>query len=329
MSSCLLGPANPGGGRCGTKPRAHQLPDMQQRVHRRETSSSMVPPRRMGPPEMHTSLEDQTVGHRLCVPEVRMVHQSYVTGGGPHARSRNEKKQRRQNEKAERRRRKDLRNKKWEMRASLKGRATVTEIWAWNIQRARVAFPKRNRFCEVLKTIGKSAAEVAMLTEMKETETGMEWIKSQDLYGVLVHGKKSGVLLRDDWAVKWKEQGCKRYCGERCTSVEVDGTVFIAVYQPLWNSDKVEFAEYREELNGLILKCKQQTKLIIGGDLNSSVGNDTKREDEVADPFGLGPTNLAGEDLINWCHEQSLSTLSLTTNGEALGNAQQGARGMS
>ena len=168
-----------------------------------------------------------------------------------------------------------------------------------------------------------------MLTEMKETETGMKWIKSQDLYGVLVHGKKSGVLLRDDWAVKWKEQGCKRYCGERCTSVEVDGTVFIAVYQPLWNSDKVEFAEYREELNGLILKCKQQTKLIIGGDLNSSVGNDTKREDEVAGPFGLGPTNLAGEDLIKWCHEQSLSTLSLTTNGEALGNAQQGARGMS
>ena len=210
----------------------------------------------------------------------------------PDPETRDEKKQRRQNEKAERRRRrKDLRNKKWETRDSLKGRATVTEIWAWNIQRARVAFSKRN-----------------MLTEMKETETGMKWIKSQDLYGVLVHGKKSGVLLRDDWAVKWKEQGCKRYCGERCTSVEVDGTVFIAVYQPLWNSDKVEFAEYREELNGLILKCKQQTKLIFGGDLNSSVGNDTKREkDEVAGPFGLGPTNSAGEDLINWCHEQCLS----------------------
>ena len=65
---------------------------MQQRVHRRETSSSMVPPRRMGPHEMHTSQEDQTVGHRLRVPEVRMVHQSYVTGGRPHARSRNERR---------------------------------------------------------------------------------------------------------------------------------------------------------------------------------------------------------------------------------------------
>ena len=66
----------------------------------------------------------------------------------------------------------------------------------------------------------------------------------------------------------------------------------------------------------------------IGQDLNSSVGNDTKREkNEVAGPFGLVPTNSEGEDLINWCHEQSLSFVNSFFNHKRRGTWKCPARG--
>ncbi|XP_063711602.1 uncharacterized protein LOC134839904 [Symsagittifera roscoffensis] len=77
---------------------------------------------------------------------------------------------------------------------------------------------------------------------------------------------------------------------------------------PLWNADPVEFASYREELNEQILGCDKHIKLIIGGDWNSSIGDTNRRtQDKVAGAYGLGNTNAAGNDLINWCHEHELA----------------------
>ena len=56
------------------------------------------------------------------------------------------------------------------------------------------------------------------------------------------------------------------------------------------------------------MQCKQQNDLIIGGDFNASIGETTDREeDQAAGPHGLGRTNPAGHDLLNWCHEQGLA----------------------
>ena len=83
----------------------------------------------------------------------------------------------------------------------------------------------------MLREVAKSHAEVVLFTELCETVEGIKWIKAGDLYGVLIHGKKSGVFLRDLWAVEWKEQGYKRQC-ERQTD---------------------DFARYREELEDMMI----------------------------------------------------------------------------
>ena len=79
--------------------------------------------------------------------------------------------------------------------------------------------------------------------------------------------------------------------------MDVDGVKFVAACQPLWNADPVEFAIYREELNEQILGCDKHIKLIIGGDWNSSIGDTNRRTQD----------KVAGNDLINWCHEHELA----------------------
>ena len=43
--------------------------------------------------------------------------------------------------------------------------------------------------------------------DLKGKEPGIKWIKAGDFYGVLVHDKRSGVILKGAWADDWKEQG--------------------------------------------------------------------------------------------------------------------------
>ena len=207
-----------------------------------------------------------------------------------------------------RERRKRLRNEKWEDRARIMGKANVTVVWTWNIQRSRVIFPKRNRFNEILRTIAKTDTEIVLFSELAEEKEGVLWVKARDLYGVLIYGKKSGVFLRDSWALDWREQGSVKTCGTRSTAVEVNGVTAIAVYQPVWGGDKTEFESYREELNEMLLRCRKKSTLIVGGDFNASVGEGIFREPTPGlGPYGLGNCNAAGKDLINWCNGQDLA----------------------
>ena len=116
------------------------------------------------------------------------------------------------------------------------------------------------------------------------------------------------MFLRDSWATDWRKQGNRASQGNRSTAVTVNNVTLIATYQPLWSGDLAVISAYREELNSQIMQCKQQNDLIIGGDFNASIGETTDREeDQAAGPHGLGRTNPAGHDLLNWCHEQGLA----------------------
>ena len=117
----------------------------------------------------------------------------------------------------------------------------------------------------MVRWCAKNGADIVLFSELMEQEQGMKWIKSKEVYGVLVHGKRSGVLLLGAWATRWREEGNIRKCGNRCTMVEVGEMRMIAVYQPLWNEDKLEFGAYREETNEAILGCGRNKKLIVGG----------------------------------------------------------------
>ena len=64
------------------------------------------------------------------------------------------------------------------------------------------------------------------------------------------------------------------------------------------NGDPEEIRMYREDLEWMIYT---PAKLVLGGDLNSSVGDLSSRErNKAAGPYGLGRTNDAGNDLMNW-----------------------------
>ena len=130
-------------------------------------------------------------------------------------------------------------------------------------------------------------------------------MKAKDFYGVLIHGKKSGIFLEGEWAVRWKEQGYRKECGNKNTAVKIDGCKFIATYQPLWNGDPEEFDEYREELQQMLI---YKGKTVVGGDFNSSVGDIREREvPGTAGPHGLAKTNVAGRNLLNWCASEGLA----------------------
>ena len=69
-----------------------------------------------------------------------------------------------------------------------------------------MSFPKRNRFSEILRVIGMSNADVVLFTELREEQEGVKWIKAKEIFGILIHGKKSGVFLRDALATKWSDE---------------------------------------------------------------------------------------------------------------------------
>ena len=89
----------------------------------------------------------------------------------------------------------------------------VTPIW--HVQSARASLPWKNRFMEILKVIWENQVEVVMVSEMMEEQPGIKWIKAKELFGALVHGTRSGVFLRGEWAMNWKQQGSKRILGRR------------------------------------------------------------------------------------------------------------------
>ena len=221
-------------------------------------------------------------------------------------RSQNESRlgRRRKHRTEKRLRRLKLRDEKWVQAAKTQGKRETTTMWTWNIQRARVTFPRRDRFADILRVISRSRAEVVFLSELNEQAAAMQWVKSRELYGVLIHGKKSAIFLRAIWAVNWLDQGGKREIGTRSTAVEVDGMKLVSTYQPIWGGDLQEFQSYREELSAMCRTNRNSDLMIIGGDFNSSIGAANNRtRDETTGPFGIGKMNAAGRNLKEWCQE--------------------------
>ena len=63
--------------------------------------------------------------------------------------------------------------------------------------------------------VAKSYAEVVLFSETLRNYKRFQVDQGWRLYGVLVHGEKSGVFLRDESEVEWSEQGCKRQWEKR------------------------------------------------------------------------------------------------------------------
>ena len=65
---------------------------------------------------------------------------------------------------------------------------------------------------------------------------------------VVVHAKKAGFVLREGTLQRWKEEGQKRWFGERVVAVKVRGRHLVAAYQPIWGMNEEGMERYRRNL---------------------------------------------------------------------------------
>ena len=70
----------------------------------------------------------------------------------------------------------------------------------------------------------------------------------------------------------------------------------IAAYAPVSNAGRQLQQTFHDDLDTLMGKAKQQEVMLVGGDFNAALGNETA-QDGVCGPHGLSHTNLAGRTL--------------------------------
>ena len=125
---------------------------------------------------------------------------------------------------------------------------------------------KRRRLRRECERIQKEGWEVVLLSELKAEESGMVWMGENEGACVVIHAKKSGIVLRG-WALqRWREEGQKRWFGERVVAVEVGGMHLVAAYQPIWGLEEEDMERYRRDRESQVA-IGRNARLVIGGDL--------------------------------------------------------------
>ena len=143
------------------------------------------------------------------------------------------------------------------------------------------------------------------LTEIRAECEGVVWLGEEEYRVVMIHGKRSGVMLRGKAMEKWVTEGQKKWMNERVTAVVLGGMRVVSAYQPVWGTDDEGMTDYRSALENQIAMSGRE-RLVIGGDFNANVGRGNARVG-VCGKYGVGRMNEAGRDLVDWCEEQGLA----------------------
>ena len=178
-------------------------------------------------------------------------------------------------------------------------------IATWNVQGMSVRANNRDRMRRVLDKIVREGWEIVCLTEIRAECEGVVWLGEEDSRVVMIHGKKSGIVLRGNAMEKWVDEGQKKWMNERVTAVVLGGMRIVSAYQPIWGTDERGMSEYRNDLENQLAMSGRE-RLIIGGDFNANVGRGNERRG-VCGKYGVGRMNEAGRDLIDWCEENGLA----------------------
>ena len=67
---------------------------------------------------------------------------------------------------------------------------------AWNVHGMSVRENNRNRMRRVVDRIAREGWEVVCMTELRAESEGVVWLGEDECKVAVVHGRKSGVLLR-------------------------------------------------------------------------------------------------------------------------------------
>ena len=216
------------------------------------------------------------------------------------------------------RRRRRVRRREWkqaELFAEAKAEKEV-RIITWNQQKLSMRPNNRRRLREVANWCMIRKWRIVLISEIIADNAGVIHLGEGKRQTVIVHGKKAAIMLSREWAIRWQREGEIKEWGDRVVSVRIGDLVLMAAYQPLWKYGNMQIEQYRQELEEKLQRTRRDDIIIIGGDHNSSVG---PREGENWQPgvcgnYGLGATNEAGKDLLNWCQLNGLSWMNSFKN---------------
>jgi hypothetical protein len=83
----------------------------------------------------------------------------------------------------------------------------------------------------------------------------------------------------------------------------------VVAYAPTSNASVTEYEEYNTQLDMCIAACEEREVLIMGADVNASLGgrNDHDKGDNVLGKWAGGKLNEKGKDLHDWCVSNDLT----------------------
>ena len=232
------------------------------------------------------------------------VHPNPGPGARRGGRGRGEENRDRRRERRYDRRRERARERRREV-GSTNGSTNESVIVTWNVQGMSVRENNRARMRKVAEKIVREGWEIVCLTEIRAECEGVVWLGEDECRVVLIHGKRSGVMLRGIAMEKWVEEGQRKWLNERVSAVVLGGMRVVSAYQPVWGTDEEGMNDYRIALENQIAMSGRE-RLVIGGDFNANVGRGNARRG-ICGKYGVGRMNEAGRDLIDWCEEHGLA----------------------
>ena len=101
---------------------------------------------------------------------------------------------------------------------------------------------------------------------------GTIWLGEDGNETVVIHSRRTAIILRGEALRSWKAMDQKREHTERTTAVTVDEMRVIAVYQPVCNDSGVPVELYRRKVEHQMTMCPRKTTLGKDTHHNSQVG---------------------------------------------------------
>ena len=187
------------------------------------------------------------------------------------------------------------------------GGGEVVRVVTWNLQRMSMREANRRKLREVVSFIVSQGWEIVLMSEIYAEEEGVIWLGEGMRRAAVVHGRRTAILLSGAMLERWVEEGENKSFEERVTVVTVMGMRLMAVYQPIWQRGNIEVENFRHQVHNQIAATREREFLVIGGDHNSHIGRDARRDGVVGMWSMNSATNEAGRDLVNWCEENGLA----------------------
>ena len=184
-------------------------------------------------------------------------------------------------------------------------RVGVRKIVTWNVRRLSMREHNRDRLRRILDEIGRQGWEIVLMTEIRADEKGVVWLGGDEERVAVIHSERAAIVLRGQALEEWIGEGQRKWLEERVVTVVLGGMRLVSVYQPIWGTDEGALEGCRGEMERQV-EMGGREKLVIGGDFNASVGRNQFRQG-VCGRYGLGVSNEAGRDLINWCDQVGLA----------------------